>query len=245
MIIYSVFVGCILNQKERCCKRTCLSELGWDSWGWTTVGRRGLEGSQECWRVVSLSFSGHWIFRGWLSVNLGLGCIVKYSMVIPGLIKELFVSSMHRHIVLGKLHIKVGYPSKFSVYISLLADFRIVWHSCAFYLIQLIWIWHFLWLLCYDLIHSIALVEILLKWLSNQKLPYRNYDFSYWRGRVKRDGADPMLIRIVTSHYLIESLIYCLDSLFHLCYLLFNALVIFWRGSCLLKEPLVALDHHQ
>jgi hypothetical protein len=47
---------------------------------------------------------------------------------------------MHLVVILGVLHVEVVDPTKFTVDVSLLGKFGVVWHARSFHIVLLIWV---------------------------------------------------------------------------------------------------------
>jgi len=85
-------------------------------------------------------------------------------MIVAGLVKILLISLMVLGVVLTGRHLEIGYPSKFTINISLLTAKRGPGrHTSSSYCIFLVGVESFLRLVCDELLLSRRLVEILLK----------------------------------------------------------------------------------
>jgi hypothetical protein len=66
--------------------------------------------------------------------------IVKLVVIVFRAIKELTISWVHLVVVLWELDIEVGNPAKLAINVPLLGKLCIVWHTCAFHFIFIVWV---------------------------------------------------------------------------------------------------------
>ena len=135
LAINFVFVWNITIKNERSCIQWCLE--GTLSWF-------------HCWTIFRSvlnthcldSFSGYWLFWSILSKEFWVSHsrVIESNMIVHWSIKVLSITSVSIVIILGALDIEIWNPSKFTIDISILWYTWIVWHSCSFNFIHLIWI---------------------------------------------------------------------------------------------------------
>ena len=113
------------------------------------------ESAESCWLkscgsvwaegAFRLSGLGYTSYRGLGSIlaekfGVGHGLVVEFVVIVAWDIEVFTTGRINLCIIFGDLYIPVIDPSKFPIHISIFLKLCIVWHSCAFDLVFLIWI---------------------------------------------------------------------------------------------------------